>query len=770
MLLSDLANIHKGAVIAHSPAKKQLFAHMNASKQLFKATLLSPGVLYGRFSEDYLVEMKRHFNHSYDMSENLRPYFDFISENSISHQPKIKQLADMKNSLLRENIYQPPQTFQETDIVYVVDDFSLKERLSAHDPIFVKSNPYSDETVFFIKTANKKEQAYGVFDEIESLFANGKTPADIRIVNTTDDDDLALKKLFADARVPYVIDKPIPLIHYLFVRRMLKTYEEEGFEETLDTLKTHLQNETQDKVSEALASVFDTYGQQLMKSDQSSLLRHILKNTTVRPQHETNAVTIGSLEHMADDVNQTVLIMNAHDASLPRRMRDDDYLSDDEKRELGMPTSLELNAIFKKQLVHDMHMIDDLYLFWPSQIDDAPMRPADIVLNRPVDKQTRSHHLQEHSHLKQSEYLRYAIERHKKQLYGWSSRDYGILKRTFESGFHVYDFSFKDLSDSTVERLIARGIRISATSLTTFNECPFKFFLHHVLNIAEKETNLPLFFGILSHMIMEEAYKQSFASPLDIDTESIDFPEETIQKKHRFTTCFLKEQNEILKILAKREKHTDFQTDATETTFVFPTRLEHVTLNGKIDRVIRKKSGGKDYVAVIDYKTGSRTFKDDDFEHGKAIQLPFYLLMVEKGDATGRTVPYGFFYQPVNAGKINHDDNNDPLENKLRLDGRLLDDINLFHAFYPEDAVLGIRIKNDGMFAQSSRVLSPSEMRKYLNQTQSFIEVCLEKIEKGDYRIRPLKVYGNETISPSCKYCDYQDICHHERHDWGDDS
>lgn len=770
MLLSDLLNITKGTVIARSSAKKQLFAHLNASKQLFDAALLSPSVLYGRFSEEYLIEMKRRFHHSYDMSENLRSFFDFLSKNTFPRQPKIRQLAEAKDVLVEKGIYQPPRTFQETDIVYVVDDFSSKERLSAYDPIFVQSNPYSDKTVPFIKTANKKEQSFGVFDEIESLFANGKSPADIRIVNTSEDDDLALRKLFTDAHVPYVIDKPTALVHYPFVRRFLRAYDEKGFEEALEILKTRLQNNAQDNVSKALASVFDAYGPHLKENGRSSLLRHILRTTKVRPQPETNALTVSPLEHMADDVDQVVLVMNAHDASLPRRMRDDDYLSDDEKKEIGMPTSLEMNAVFKKQLVHDMRMIDDLYLFWPAQIDDAPMRPADITLNRPVDRQTRCHHLHEHSHLKQSEYLRYAIERHKKQLYGWSSPDFGLLKRTFADDFHTYDFTFKHLSAPTVERLIEHGIRISSTSLTTFNECPFKFFLRHVLNIAEKEPSLPLYFGILSHAIMEEAYKQKFTSPLDIDTENIDFPEEVSHKKHRFTSCFFEEQNAILKILAKREKHTGFQTDATETTFVFPTRLEHVTLNGKIDRVMRKKSGKKDYVAVIDYKTGSRTFKDEDFERGRAIQLPFYLLMVEKGDATGHTVPYGFFYQPVNVGKINHDDNNDPLENKLRLDGRLLDDTNLFHAFYPEDAILGIRIKNDGTFAKTNRVLSSSEMRKYLNQTQSFIDVCLEKIEEGDYRIRPLKVYGNETISPSCKYCDYQDVCHHERYDWGDQS
>ncbi len=770
MLLSDLANINKGLVIAHSSAKKRLFAHLNASKQLFDATLLSPGVLYGQFSEEYLIKMKTWFNHSYDMSENLKSFFDFLSDNTFSSQPKIRQLVKEKNVLIEKGIYKPPRTFQETDIVYVVDDFSLKERLSAYDPIFVQTTPYSDESVFFIKTANKKEQAYGVFDEIETLFDNGKTPGDIRIVNTTDDDDLALKKLFTDARVPYVIDKPVPIIHYPFARRFLRIYDEKGFEEALDTLKTYLQNNAQDTLLEALVSVVDAYGPHLRESDHSAFLRHILKTTPVRPKRETNAIMVSPLEHMTDDINQIVLVMNAHDASIPRRTRDDDYFSDDEKKEIGMPTSLEMNAAFKKQLVHDMRMIRDLRLFWPAQIDDAPMRPADIALNRPIDRQTRTHHLHEHSHLKQSECLRYAIERHKKLLYGWSSPDFKLLRKTFENAFHAYDYMFKRLSVSTVKRLIECNIRISATSLTTFNECPFKFFLDHVLNIAKKEPNLPLYFGILSHAIMEEAYKQKFKSPVDIDTEDIDFPENAAHKKHRFTACFFEEQNQILKILAKRENHTGFQTDATEKTFAYPTRLDHVTLNGKIDRVMRKKSGGKEYVAVIDYKTGSRTFKDDDFERGEAIQLPFYLLMVEKGDATNQSVPYGFFYQPVNVGKINHDDNNDPLENKLRLDGRLVDDIKLFHAFYPEDAILGIRIKNDGTFAKSNRVLSPSEMRKYLSQTQAFIDVCLERIENGDYRIRPLKVYGNETISPSCKYCDYQDVCHHERHDWGDES
>ncbi len=59
---------------------------------------------------------------------------------------------------------------------------------------------------------------------------------------------------------------------------------------------------------------------------------------------------------------------------------------------------------------------------------------------------------------------------------------------------------------------------------------------------------------------------------------------------------------------------------------------EKVTLSGKVDRAdIWQAPNGKNYLRVVDYKTGTREFDPKDIKHGSSLQMPLYLKALTAG-------------------------------------------------------------------------------------------------------------------------------------------
>jgi len=190
------------------------------------------------------------------------------------------------------------------------------------------------------------------------------------------------------------------------------------------------------------------------------------------------------------------------------------------------------------------------------------------------------------------------------------------------------------------ERFVLEKLVISATSLEDFFRCPFYYFQKHVLRTEpweEPEAALTVDaadLGSLYHKILEDYYRKQPGADLAaiIEAQFREFEQSGVTGYAAIWELRKQIIREEIVALARREQADivrwtpmDFERKFSDIAVAPPVRL-----HGKIDRIDQDADGN--HLRVLDYKSGrfKKGLKDNDFAHGRALQLALYLLAAEK--------------------------------------------------------------------------------------------------------------------------------------------
>ena len=217
-----------------------------------------------------------------------------------------------------------------------------------------------------------------------------------------------------------------------------------------------------------------------------------------------------------------------------------------------------------------------------------------------------------------------------------------------------------------------------------------------------------------------------------------------------------------------------------------PLRIEtpeknEVFIEGKIDRVDILPG---EFIKIVDYKSGARTFSMKEALSGWKLQLMIYLLAVMEDKNHGNKYieakPAGVFYYNVSATplmrvkhvskygiravkKVNMTFFKETLLNGVvSKENEVIDNID-----YTEQAeegeksqkfkVLPLRRKVNGELTDSRRNMlkSDDEMRKAVEDFRILLENLCGELRNGEVMARPM-IKGNNKV---CDYCEYRGIC-----------
>lgn len=207
---------------------------------------------------------------------------------------------------------------------------------------------------------------------------------------------------------------------------------------------------------------------------------------------------------------------------------------------------------------------------------------------------------------------------------------------------------------------------------------------------------------------------------------------------------------------------TDFELEIKHRKDLEPYKIvsengTKIGVYGKVDRVDVKKTDDKTYVRVIDYKSGTKTFKEQELDYGINLQMLLYLFSIwENGEQRyGKDiVPSGVLYMPAKRPdvKINGSEASGDLstqkQKELRMKGFVLSDEQL-----PE--------VSDKAF-YSAKVGDISRFTEIKNRTEKLLCEMANDLKLGEIAINPL-YSGRE--NRACEYCDYKMICGFEEGD-----
>lgn len=360
-------------------------------------------------------------------------------------------------------------------------------------------------------------------------------------------------------------------------------------------------------------------------------------------------------------------------------------------------------------------------------------------------------------------------------------------------------FEFKD--DSLSKRLFGENIRISASKVESFYNCPFAYFMRYGLGAEPlREATLdPAQSGTLIHLVMENILKkypraEFLAAPIEELKKEIfsvlkEYLEEKMggieEKNERFMTLFNRLVDISIAIIERLKVEfgvgsftpCDFELrigGEEIPPYELPLEEGSVKVTGSIDRVDIMEKDGIKYLRVIDYKTGQKEFKLSELFDGLNIQMVLYLMALEKNGKSyyGDIVPSGVLYLPSRIGLKNYLELRSPTEENIKkqkrisgkLSGMVLDSPVVFNGMgvdvYPD--YFPVSYKKDG--SAKDNYYSLSQFKTLSGIIDKKIISMGNALHRGEINAVPIGEKSKQE-GKMCKYCSYKSVCAREKGD-----
>lgn len=417
--------------------------------------------------------------------------------------------------------------------------------------------------------------------------------------------------------------------------------------ELLLVIKSNLGNDTEDdKIAKAfLHSVFKvlnkliTYCETYSKIDSIATLHTIYKQiidlaeVSFEGEPLSGLQIMGVLESRVLDF-ENVIITSMNEGVFPAGKSTNSFIPYDVKRELGLPTYKEKDAIYCYHFYHLLLRAKNIYLLYNTESEG-------------LDAGEKSRFI-----------TQLEIER---------QPNHKITNQIFNA--YLPDKAYEPIrvpkSEKVMERLkeIATGKGFSPSGLTSYIRNPIQFYNQRVLRISEVEEveeNIALnTLGTIIHGALEELYKpflnrfltveildQMFAKANEeVEKQFREVYKEGEIKKGKNLLAFEVAKRNVFNFLNDEKKNIEEKDDAVKV-LALETSLEcllederlpyPIKIAGNVDRI--EQRNGK--IRIIDYKTGKVELRNvqlkswngltSEIKNDKIIQLLCYACMYEQ--------------------------------------------------------------------------------------------------------------------------------------------
>ncbi len=374
------------------------------------------------------------------------------------------------------------------------------------------------------------------------------------------------------------------------------------------------------------------------------------------------------------------------------------------------------------------------------------------------------------------------------------SEDYGQKCKAVENIFNKNFLNFENPQNS--KDFFGKNLKLSASQIEKYYNCRFKYFCEYLLKAKPQKPARfgALEYGNLMHFSLEKLFKKypqdkiinisqkNLQNKIDNIVESYindklggweNKPEKFNYLVQKFKNSiiflvnhFIEEFKQSSFIFSDLELEIGENGDILPLTFALPDGGE-IKIEGKIDRVDVMRSENKNYVRIIDYKTGTKDFMLSDILYGLNMQMLIYLLAIQKNGSKkyGNFIPAGILYFTALKPTIDAESEKDAIKTteqirkKLRMNGIILDDMTTVYGMENdgEGIFIPAKIKN-GEIKKSESVANLAELGVIAKHIEYLIKEMANFLQSGHISAKPI-CKKNRT---ACKWCDYFPICGYE--------
>lgn len=196
---------------------------------------------------------------------------------------------------------------------------------------------------------------------------------------------------------------------------------------------------------------------------------------------------------------------------------------------------------------------------------------------------------------------------------------------------------------------------------------------------------------------------------------------------------------------------------------------EELHLRGRIDRLDQCEDGGKVYVKIIDYKSGSTSFDLAAIYYGLQLQLVVYMdaviEMTERKHPGKEVVPAGILYYNISdplvekKGQPDEEEVNGMILRQLRMNGLINSELeavrHLDNTIEKESDIIPVVLKDGAVQEGKSSVANRERFERLRRYVHERVKSAGREILDGGIGVEPYKS-GQRT---ACDYCPYHAVC-----------
>ena len=445
---------------------------------------------------------------------------------------------------------------------------------------------------------------------------------------------------------------------------------------------------------------------------------------------------------------------------LPSIKKDEDYLIDLEKEELGISTSKEINKNNIESIKKLISSSKNIYLSYKDKSYFNEYHKVDyfneykeVLFNKDV---TTSYSENEDKILLTKNLDNNLI-----------NKDTLILNSNYDINYSSYDHSFKGISNDTLDKILNnRSLSISYSSLNNYYECSYKFFLTNLLKLSKFKGSSLTIIGNIMHEIVDKCFNDDFDFEKEFEeSKNKNIKDFSLKESELFFINNIKERTlSMVEFLKNSEEYTSLHNKIFEKKVDFNKEYDKYNfyINGYIDKLIYTEIDNVIYSAIIDMKTGGTKVDNTLFEHGLNLQLPFYIYLLKKDPKDLR-----FVNSKILGIYIHNILNKDNDEKTLRYNGYTVDDLEtlplLDNTYTSSKLIKGMMVLKSGKFGQYARTIKSSDIDDYSLIVESKIEELMKNIIDRKFDINPKYI---EKKVDGCAYCEYSNICYKSLKDY----
>lgn len=707
---------------------------------------------YYSYDEKALFYLLNKYNYNLSVSKIYLENLYVIDINKDYKSSKLKFLKELKKELLDQNLLDQNPNFKNylsTKKIVVKNYYDLDkyEEEMLNTKILPETKTINTKVV---ECNTLEEEVNHVCLSIIDLLNRGVDINKIYLTNISNDYYYTIKKLFSYYKIPINLDMKYSIYGTKVVNDYLKTKE-------ID-LKDISKNQINRKIITILSklSPLDENTKEYQK-----ILIDKLKNTFITDKKKENAVNVRNLYNETFNDDEYVFVLGFNQDILPKLKKDIDYINDSIKEEVPLYKTNYLNDRSKLVLVNILSSIKNLFLSYKLTSPFSSFYKSSLIndLNLEVIKPNIDNYNTSNIYNK----IRLAEKLDSFNLYGEKKDSLEELYTHYHIPYKTYSNDFSGINKDSYLKSLPYPLKLSYTSLNSYNECKFKYYIKNVLKLDPYQSTFPTFIGNMYHNILSLYQETSF----DFEKEYqkyVDKHELTLKEK-LLLVRIKKELIELIYSLKKQNLITGYNNYYNEKRIEIPIRQDiEVIFTGYIDKIMYYQKIEDTYFSIIDYKTGFIDTNIEPMKYGLHMQLPVYLYLIHYSKVFKSPIFTGIYYQNIlfNYPTINNTlDLEKEKKNRLLLQGYSTDDISILERFDPtyenSEYIKSMSYKEDKGFGHYTKIIDNDTLYNLIKYTKNHIDQKTNEILEADFEINP-KVYAGKNIS--CEFCPYKDLCY----------